>query len=643
MSSFIEVVVGSDVLEFPENTSEAEIRSAVESFLSSKSYQSGLPSPNDLTPETGNPAVIGSATKYMTEPFRDLMSFSMERPATKALADIPIAGPTLSATAGRAADAGLLALGTLGTGFAGALSAPVEAYGLLASPTGGEKRQLARDVMGMVESMPVLGMGYAMGTRPNTMARLADEPEKRIAASEFRDLDIAPPVTVYGGIPQSASQALEEFPIIKQPIVEAKEALARRAGEVVQEVSPAASRQEGGEALLRGTQTFIKESGEEADKLYKKLDKLLPPESVVDTKNTLEYLEEAVAATKGLPAVESLVGETKSYRALIKDLKGEKSDLSEGALELVEDVFGSLDGLPNISDPQLKLKTLRKLRTKIGESLDDNSGPLAASLDRSSRKKLYGALSRDLEAAAEAAGPKASKAFKDANDFYNKRMERIENVFGSIVDIKDPEQAYRYISSVVKTGSAKESIRILDGLKKRLPEEDFDVVSRSIISRLGKKTDDLDEVFDPKVFLDQWGKINPSAKRVLAASSGRRGVYEQLEKLNRALSKVSESEVVEAGTRLRTRQMSQDAGRILMLGAAYGAASNLPATILSALGAFATTRLMTDPRFLKAVNSMVANDFKPMRALSMSKDFGSTEARAILYSMNMIEQNDRQE
>lgn len=654
MSDFIEVVVGDEVLEFPANTPEAEMNSAIESFLSSKDYQSSLPSPDDLTPETNfRTPVIGSATRFMTEPFRELTSMAMKRPVTKALADIPIAGPTLSATAGRAADVGLLGLGALGTGVAGALSLPVEAYGLLSpdQPTAGEKRRLARDVMGMMESMPVLGMGY-MTTRPATLTRAKVAPEQKIAAGEFRELGITPPITVKGGAPKAIAQTLEEFPVVGEGISAATTRAERQAGEALGSLAPKISREEGGAALLRGANTFIKETREEAGNLYKKVDELIPAETPVETTNTLKYLEDAVVSTKGLPAVEGLIGETQSYRALIKDLTGKKSDLEDTALEMIEDVFGSLDSLPQINDPRVKFETLRKVRTAIGESLDDSSGPLAQSLSKTSRKKLYAALSQDLEAAAKAAGTEASKAFKNANNYYNARMKRIETAFGKVVKIEDPEQAYRYISDVIKTGGAKESIRIIKALEKSLPAEDFGTVTSSIISRLGRKTDDVDEVFDAKTFLDGWLKINSSAKKIFASSAGGPRVYGELEKLARAASKLSDADAMEAGRRLRTRQVASDFGRRATspfaggagAAAGYVAATNFPIqAAIAAVTVFATAKLMGNATFLKAVNSIAENDIGPMRALAMSRDFGSTEARAILHSMNMLEDNEKQE
>ena len=629
MSNFIEVLVGDTVLEFPSGTSESEMTSAIESFLSaSSSYKSGLPSPQDLTPESSARPVIGSAASYMTKPFRELSSTAMERPVSKALADIPIAGPTLSATAGRVADVGLLGLGALGTGVAGALSLPVETYGLL-SP-----------------SQPT-SMGY-MATRPASLTRAARASDQKISAGEFRELGITPPITVKGGAPKAIAQTLEEFPVVGEDISAATARAEQQAGEALGGLVPKTSREEGGAALLRGTNTFIEETKEKAGKLYKKVDDLILPETPVDTANTLKYLEDAVASTKGLPAVEGLIGETKTYRALIKDLTGRKSDLDDTSLEMIEDIFGSLDSLPQINDPRVKFETLRKIRTAIGESINDNSGPLAQSLSKTSRKKLYAALSQDLEVAAKAAGTKASTAFKNANNYYNARMKRIETAFEKVVEIKDPEQAYRYISDVIKTGGAKESIRIIKALEKSLPEEDFASVTNSIISRLGRKTDDVDEVFDAKTFLDGWVKINSSAKKIFASSAGGSKVYGELEKLARVASKLSDADSMEAGRRLRTRQVASDLGRRTTSsftgGAAAVAAYNFPAqAAIAAVSVFATAKLMGNATFLKAVNSIAEKDIGPMRALAMSRDFGSTEARAILHSMNMLEDNEKQE
>ena len=95
-----------------------------------------------------------SATKTLTEPTRSLLAFPGFGIASEYLRSVD-APSSVQALVGLPADTLQTGLGALGTGFMGALSAPVEVAGLFMSPQ--SKRKLTRDVGGMLESTSGFG------------------------------------------------------------------------------------------------------------------------------------------------------------------------------------------------------------------------------------------------------------------------------------------------------------------------------------------------------------------------------------------------------------------------------------------------------------------------------------------------------
>ncbi|MGG2362087.1 hypothetical protein ACE4Z5_24220, partial [Salmonella enterica] len=104
---------------------------------------------------------------------------------------------------------------------------------------------------------------------------------------------------------------------------------------------------------------------------------------------------------------------------------------------------GILDAL--VQDAQrgpIPYQAVAALRSKIGRQLNDRVA--VSDIPRAELEAVYGALSQDMRATAERAGPEALAAFDRANRFYRAGMQRVEGVIDRVVKANAPERAYAF-------------------------------------------------------------------------------------------------------------------------------------------------------------------------------------------------------
>lgn len=158
----------------------------------------------------------------------------------------------------------------------------------------------------------------------------------------------------------------------------------------------------------------------------------------------------------------------------------------------------------------LPFDALRSLRSKVGSMLDDS---LVSGIPNGELRKLYGGLSKDLEAAANTAG--AGKEFVRQSNYYKARMDRIENTLDSVLGKnRDPEAIFKSVAP-----SDAESVTKIRRVMRSLGPEERQIVSEAVVNRLGRATPGKQDVtgdkFSSETFLTNWSKINDNAKAQL--------------------------------------------------------------------------------------------------------------------------------
>lgn len=153
------------------------------------------------------------------------------------------------------------------------------------------------------------------------------------------------------------------------------------------------------------------------------------------------------------------------------------------------------------------------LRSLVGRNLEESA--LISDIPRGQLRRLYGALTRDIEEAARATGnPQALNALNRADRYYRAGLDRIDTIENVINRSGGPERIF-----AAATSGTREGATTLRALMQSLPDDAQKEVSATVLRRLGRANpgnqDDLGEVFSTGRFLTNWAGMSPEAKRVL--------------------------------------------------------------------------------------------------------------------------------
>lgn len=247
--------------------------------------------------------------------------------------------------------------------------------------------------------------------------------------------------------------------------------------------STGVSAEDAGRAIEKGVGGFLTRTKEAWQKLDDAVATKIPKGSAFVPSNTSQALDELTA---------TVAGAEKTTGALVNP------KLAEIKTNLSADLEANGGKLP--------YEALRALRTKVGSMLDDT---LTSGVPNGELKKLYGALSKDLEVGANQAG--AGREFSRQNDYYRSRMERIEGTLERVLG-KTPEETFaRFMpKDANQVSTVRATMRSLDPEQRK-------IVSQAVVDRLGRATpgkqDAAGDIFSPETFLTNWNKMSPGAKQ----------------------------------------------------------------------------------------------------------------------------------
>jgi hypothetical protein len=211
------------------------------------------------------------------------------------------------------------------------------------------------------------------------------------------------------------------------------------------------------------------------------------------TKETWKRLDDAVAAKVG-----NATAPITNTAAALDDLTKPIAGVDAFVNPKIAAIKDSLSANPSFQE-------LRALRSRIGAMLDD---ALVSGIPGGELKKVYGALSKDLEASATQAG--AGKEFARQSEYYSARMDRIEGTLERVLG-KTPEETFRRF---MPTDSNQ--VTTVRQVMRSLDPEQRKIVQDAVVNRLGRakssKQDDVGEVFSSETFLTNWDKLSPGAK-----------------------------------------------------------------------------------------------------------------------------------
>lgn len=267
-----------------------------------------------------------------------------------------------------------------------------------------------------------------------------------------------------------------------------------------------------GGGLQKGLNKWVDSFKEISGKLYNDLDDSFSGKAI-SVNNTLEELSGNAGKLSDTPFIQGEAqGEfaQKYLRGLLSDIKNTAASRLPKDTEL-KDLYAIME------KGELPYEAVKQLRSRIGRDIADVG--LIADPMRGEKKRIYAALSGDIEKAASDIGGATLQKYQMANDFYKAGIDKVDNVISSLVENKTPEKVLQAALSETKQGSTQ-----LRNIFSVLPKSEQDAVRSFVLRDMGKppagsplQAAELD--FSPGTFVTNWSKLSPEAKKLLFYSN----------------------------------------------------------------------------------------------------------------------------
>lgn len=253
---------------------------------------------------------------------------------------------------------------------------------------------------------------------------------------------------------------------------------------------------------ITGSGGFIDRSKATWLKLDNALAAKIGPQTAFAPSNTMQALDDLTRP---------VVGAEKTTGAMVNP------KIAEMKANLTADVQANNGNLP--------YEAMRALRTRVGSMLDD---ALVSGVPGGELKKLYGALSKDLETAATQAG--AGQEFARQNQFYRARMDRIEGVLERVIGkSSQPEDIFKKLVPTDPDQASK-----VRAVMRSLEPAQRQVVSEAVVNRLGRaspgRQDEVGELFSSETFLTNYNRMSSAARAQLFPNHSMRQNVEAIAK-----------------------------------------------------------------------------------------------------------------
>ncbi|MGB0218792.1 MAG: hypothetical protein ACPGJF_05615 [Sinimarinibacterium flocculans] len=255
-------------------------------------------------------------------------------------------------------------------------------------------------------------------------------------------------------------------------------------------LTPRSSAERAGRKIEAGIRdAFLPRFRARAGTLFDEVDLHLPPDVRVPLAATQRALDELSKPSKGVERTSAALMSPK----IAQIREGLQADLAGGDAT----TYGAA----------------KWLRSLVGRNIEESA--LVADIPKAQLRRLYGALTTDIEEAAKATGnPQALAALSRANRYYRAGLDRIDTIENVINRSGGPERIF-----AAATSGTREGATTLRALMQSLPEDAQKEVAATVLRRLGRANpgnqDDLGEVFSTSRFLTNWAAMSPEGKRTL--------------------------------------------------------------------------------------------------------------------------------
>ena len=341
---------------------------------------------------------------------------------------------------------------------------------------------------------------------------------------------------------------------------------------------------------INNSQSFVGLFNSKAGTLFGKLDNYIKKDALID-------LSKAKGSTLN------------TIRSLADDIPGAKNVGDQLKSPFLSDLLENIQK-DITKNGELPYAAVKAIKQKIGKKMA--SFDLIPDVDKGQLKLIYKALSEDLKIAAQKyGGTKAVKDLNNANKFYNKGLQRIEDYLQPIVNAADPDKLVMSLLSSGKEGATRlNAVRnSLAKVNKATANDNYKILVSNILERLGRmqpaQTFGGDTVmtagrFSSETFLTNFSKLSDKAKESLFKNAP---FGKEFQKNLQQVLNIADN-IRASGKTFANPSGTADrlVGQGLIFGGGATAFTGNPAFILSVplvIGsARVTAGLMTNPKFI---------------------------------------------
>lgn len=317
----------------------------------------------------------------------------------------------------------------------------------------------------------------------------------------------------------------------------------------------------------------------------------------------IERLDKVYGKLFGLVSkrISDVPQEVKNTRNMLQELlkeseRGPSSGIASIASDVVAKAKASGGGLP--------FNSLKKFRTKVGKMLKEPGLVSNRDIVSGDLKRLYGALTLDMETAALKAGPKAHANWRAANKYYELSLQKKLPVLEEIIKKGYDEEAFNVLMKSAKVGGSR-----LRMLRKQMSQEEWGAVAGNMLKNLGRANPGAQnasgEMFSVSTFLTRWNQLAPEAKKAVWGGTRYKQLWTELDEFTRVAGDFKAVESL--ANRSRTGSVLMFFSLFQTLGATAGGVAGGPLGAVGGMAVmgtmtvapYATARLMTNPGFVR--------------------------------------------
>lgn len=306
---------------------------------------------------------------------------------------------------------------------------------------------------------------------------------------------------------------------------------ARAVRRVSERIGRARTQQGAGEAIQEGVEAATRRFRAQQAQMETRLSTMIGDDATIGLNNIKALRDELKQAAEQAPrSLGAMYNDAiATLNNILSDARPRVSTVDTGLVDaagnpITRTLFTGNDGI--------SYSAFRQLRTVFGERMSDMT---EGSVKRSMAKRVYGALSQDLNETIAKMGDDVAAQFDDTIRLTREWNETNAKLFRRLTEYDAPEKAYRYMINSSKDGGT-----MLQRLRTQFTDDEWKDISATVIQKMGFKNfgNEADDAFSFSRFVSNFQDISDEAKDAIfgAKSTELRQSLEELVVVFRAMN-----------------------------------------------------------------------------------------------------------